>query len=573
VAEHHRLLLAAAPQRATPLTASAPPTDSGHQLEAVVLVLAALAVGPFALAAGLLLALLARAGRQLWLWASSLPGAAAGFLLWPFTHRHLDAARAVLHSGLTANPARALVAAWSQLWPAWLATTSLAPLVGLFILVRQPSTEFGIATRERDGGRLPRSEQRVARRAAKRSEAPPDDAGIFLGYRLAGDKLLPSRRNRVYLPLPRLSHHLLVAGATGSGKTETVLRIADSLARTSEWTIVYIDGKGDRENKERFAALMQAAGRRVWLFPDEPYDGWRGTSAEVAGRLLQLVDFADEGGGAYYRDLAVNAIRLACDSPTGPPRCSAELLRRLHRNKLLALYPRDSLEVAEIAALAKAQLDGIRARYAAFFTTVAGALDGRAAFDQLDTAYFLLDGLRLKHEAGHLARFLVEEFTQWAAGRKPRPRRVLLVVDEFSAIAAAGQGLVDVVERTRGFGVAAVLCPQVAEGMGSPQAAARIIGSVQTILLHAMATPEQFVRAGGTRRVHLTTRQLQGDAFTGLGSTRVERESRVDPDDVRRLAVGQCFAIGSGLAMKLQIAPAPSTARLRERPQRGPFRA
>jgi hypothetical protein len=352
-----------------------------------------------------------------------------------------------------------------------------------------------------------------------------------------------------------------------------VLRVADSLARTSDWTIVYIDGKGDCETKERFAALMQGAGRRVWLFPDEPYDGWRGTSAEVAGRLLQLVDFADEGGGAYYRDLAVNTIRLACNGPSGPPRSSAELLARLHRNALLRLHPKGSLALAEIAALAKETLDGIRARYAAFFTTVNGALDGQVAFDQLDTAYFLLDGLRLKYEAGYLARFLVEEFTQWAVGRKPRPRRVLLIVDEFSAIAEAGQGLVDVVERTRGFGVAAVLCPQLAEGMGSPEAAARIIGSVQTILLHAMATPEQFVQAGGTRRVHFTTRQLEGDAFTGLGSTRVEHEYRVDPNDVRRLAVGQCFAIGSGLAMKLQIAPAPSTASLREQPQPAPVRA
>ena len=215
-----------------------------------------------------------------------------------------------------------------------------------------------------------------------------------------------------------------------------------------------------------------------------------------------------------------------------------------------------------MAALGKEQLDGIRARYAAFFTTVAGALDGQTAFDQVDSAYFLLDGLRLKYEAGYLARFLVEDFTQWAVGRKPRSQQVLLIVDEFSAIAEAGQGLVDVVERSRGFGVATILCPQLAEGMGSPQAAARIIGSVQTILLHATPMPEQFVSVAGTRRVHFTTRQLEGDAYTGLGSTRVEHQFSVDPNEVRRLRVGQCFAIGSGLAMKLQIAPAPSTASL-----------
>ena len=107
---------------------------------------------------------------------------------------------------------------------------------------------------------------------------------------------------------------------------------------------------------------------------------------------------------------------------------------------------------------------GSAPRYAAFFTTVEAALGGKTAFDQVDTAYFLLDGLRLKREAGNLARFLIEDFTQWAVARKPRTQRVLLIVDEFSAIAQAGSGLVDVIERARGFGVAAVLCPQIAEG-------------------------------------------------------------------------------------------------------------
>jgi len=534
---------------------SSRPGQDGSALEVSLLALAACTLGPITLAAAAALAYLMRFRSRLWLCAAALPSAAGCFLLRRFIERHLERALAAVHGGIAADPARAFLMAWPQFWPAWLATTAAAPLLALVIALRHGSSAFALA----GGERRPRerAERRIAHKAATTPTTPAAKAGLFLGYRLAGDKLLPVRHGRVYLPLPRLSHHLLVAGATGSGKTETVLRVADSLARASNWTIVYIDGKGDRETMARFAALMSDADRRVWLFPDQPYDGWRGSAAEVAGRLLQLIDFADQGGGAYYRDLAVNTVRLACDNPSGPPRSSAQLLARLHHSALRRLHPKGSLALAEIAALSKEQLDGIRARYAAFFTTVAGALDGQVAFDQLDAAYFLLDGLRLKYEAGYLARFLVEEFTQWAVARKQRSQRVLLIVDEFSAIAQAGQGLVDVVERTRGFGVAAVLCPQFAEGMGSPEAAARIIGSAQTILLHGMATPEQFVRAGGTRRVPFTTRQLDGDAFTGLGSTRVEDEYRADPNQVRALKPGQCFAIGSGLAMKLQIAPAP----------------
>jgi Cdc6-like AAA superfamily ATPase len=537
-------------------------------LEVALVLVALLVLGPLALAGGALLAhqTRGRLRRRIALCVLAAGGTAGTFLLRGFIRTHLAAAVASLHDGLAADPARAAAAAWPHLLLAWLATLPLAPLVALVLLARRPAgVETPVGERERR--RAARVERQVARKARRDGEPPASEQTLFLGYRIGGDELLPTRRRRVRLPLRRLNHHLLVAGATGSGKTETALRIAYSLARSCDWRIVYIDAKGDRETRDRFTALMQQAGRRVWRFPDQPYDGWRGSGAEIAGRLLQLIDFAQEGGGTFYRDLAVNTIRLACDTADGPPRSSGELLARLRRPVLLKLHAGNPAVLAEVRALQPEQLDGIRARYAAFFTTVSGALDGQTALEQIDSAYFLLDGLRLKYEAGYLARFLVEEFTQWAVGRKPRAQRVLLIVDEFSAIAEAGQGLVDVVERTRGFGVAAVLCPQLAEGMGSPEAAARIIGSVQTILLHATPLPEQFVSVAGTRRVNFATRQLDGDAYTGLGSTRVEHEFSVDPNDVRRLQVGQCYAIGSGLAMKLQIAPAPNTESLAEQSQ------
>jgi Cdc6-like AAA superfamily ATPase len=542
---------------------TARPSSEAELLEAVLLAGVAVVVGPLALAAAALLARIVRYRSQIALWPTALLGLSCLFFARGVLEQRLSLASLLNHRQAGHGPLAVVSALWPLLWPVWLAALAAAPLLALLIVHRERSPREGDpAQAARNRQRAERTEQRLARKATPGS-ARPNRAGLFLGYRLAGEPLLPIRRGRVYLPLLRLSHHLLVAGATGSGKTETVLRVADSLARTSEqWRIVYLDGKGDRETMARFAALMRAAGRKVWLFPEEAYAGWRGDGAEVAGRLLQLIDFASEGGGAYYRDLAVNTIRLACDNPSGPPRSAGQLLARLQRGALFKLHPKGSLPLAEIAALTDEQLAGIRARYAAFFTTVSGALDGRTGLDEIDTAYLLLDGLRLKYEAGYLARFLVEEFTQWAVGRKPRQQKVLLIVDEFSAIAQAGQGLVDVVERTRGFGVAAVLCPQLAEGMGSPEAAARIIGSAQTILLHGMATPEQFVRAGGTRRVPFTTRQLDGDNLTGLGSTRIEDEYRADPNEVRRLNPGQCFAIGSGQAMKLQIAPAPSTASL-----------
>lgn len=533
------------------------PADDGTQvLAAGALALAALVLGPPTLLLAWLAAHVLGTRRGV-LALCALAGAAATAALAPRLRGAMHATAAALHR-LQREPASAALAGVAPHAAAlWLETIPLAPLVALgLILHRDGAVARNPDERARRAQAL--SERRAVARARPPAEPPNGRNGnLFLGHSLGGDRLLPIERGRVYLPLERLGHHLLVVGATGSGKTETVLRLTDSVAQATDWTIVYLDGKGDREAADRFGALMAAAGRRTWRFPAEAYDGWRGDGAQIAGRLLQLVDFAESGGGTYYRDLAVNAIQLACTPAAGPPRSSVELLRRLRREALAELHPAGSLAAAEVAGLGREQINGIRARYAAFFATVGSSLDGATGLEQVDCASFLLDGLALKHESGYLARFLVEEFTQWAAVRKPRSQRVLLVVDEFSAIAAAGKGLVDVVERMRVFGVAAVLCPQVAEGMGSPEASARLIGSARTILLHGLSSPERFTETAGSRLIESTTQQIERDRFTGFGSSRLDREPRVDPDEVRRLRPGQCFAIGAGLALKMQVAPIP----------------
>jgi hypothetical protein len=546
----------------------APPAPGVRELEALLAVAATVTVGPLAIAAGAVLAAVMENRRRVWLVALALLSTAGGILLRAFARRHVLAAATVIHDGHPHRDLRSVaLKLLPHLWPVWLCTLTLAPLIALAILRRRGAQRLDLQGGEQQRPRsTARLERRCARRAENERERTSERSGLFLGYKLGGDDLLPTRRGRVALSFPRLEHHLVVAGATGSGKTETVLRLAYSLAATSSWTIVYVDGKGDPQTRDRFEALMAHAGRRVALFPEQRYDGWRGSPEEIANRLLQLIDFAEQGGGTYYRDLAVTVVRLACCTPVGPPASSDELLKRLSQRKLTHLHAGQP-GAAQVTSMRPEDIDAIRARYAAFFTTVGGALDGPLNFDEIDSAYFLLDGLRLKYEAGYLARFLVEEFTQWAVGRKPREQRVLLIVDEFSAIAQASQALVHVVERARGFGVSAVLCPQVAEGMGGDEAAARIIGSAQTILLHATAIPSQLVDVAGTRRVYEFAHQLDGDAATGLGSARLQHQYRVDLDEVRRLKVGQCFAISRGLAMKLQIVPAPSHASLPEQPQ------
>jgi type IV secretory pathway TraG/TraD family ATPase VirD4 len=155
-----------------------------------------------------------------------------------------------------------------------------------------------------------------------------------------------------------------------------------------------------------------------------------------------------------------------------------------------------------------------------------------------------------------VARFLIEDFKQYLAGRNPDRRQVLLIVDEFSAI-ADGERMARMVEVVRSYGAAVVLAPQAFEGMGGPEAAARILNAAHTVILHAVPNPDAIIKAAGTRMATEWSLQHERGISTDVGSTRSQHQMRIDPNEVRRLGPGMCFLIGNGKGQKLQIAPPP----------------
>lgn len=346
---------------------------------------------------------------------------------------------------------------------------------------------------------------------------------------------------------------MLVVGAPGSGKTETLLCLARGVATKTDWAVFVIDAKGERQTLRRFTDLMSAAGRDSYRFPEAGYDGWRGHGREITSRLVELIDWADEGGATYYRDLSVNLVRLACTPPSGPPRSSGELLWRLDRNNLAGLWA-GAPEAQEILRYKVEHIDSCRLRYRAFFGAVGDQLDGNVAFEDTDSGYLLLNELLYGEETTKLARFLLEDFKQYVAARKRRGQHVLLIVDEFSAI-ATGPHVARLVEVVRSYGASLVLAPQAYEGMGGAEAAARIVNAAHTTLLHQIPDPDPIIRAAGTKLEIEASVQHDAGRSLDLGSTRQQHQYKVDPNEVRALPPGMCFAIGSGQAQKIQIQP------------------
>jgi helicase HerA-like protein len=484
----------------------------------------------------------------------------------PRQHGNRDAQRATRHrkNGDRRDRPGRFAEAWPHLRAGWLLWL---PLVFPFALVvnRVRPKELSELEAERELAerrRYRRRRRRAGRRARKLAEQPerltlsrelirPRRKLIALGAQFDGERFLERGARYVGMPLEWLNRHALVIGPSGSGKTETLLRLAYGAARHG-WPVYYIDAKGDPAGAERFGQVMAAAGRRSYTFPDLAWDGWRGDTRAIYNRLLELVPFASEGDGSWYRDIAKQVLWIACERSEGPPRSSGELLHRLAPDQLRAADHAKAL-----AGFDATQLAGPRARYGAFFAALGDRLDAGGSFEDYPAAYLRLDGLRLKEEADSLARLLIEDFADYAADRKPRDQHALLIVDEFSAIADAAR-VVELVERVRSYNVGVILAPQVEQGMGDEKASARIVQNVETVFCHALKRPESIIALAGTRREVEWSHQHQDQLTTGLGTGRAQHVYKVDPNKVRALKPGECYLLRAGQAAEIKIAQAPT---------------
>jgi hypothetical protein len=378
--------------------------------------------------------------------------------------------------------------------------------------------------------------------------------GAILGRRLAGERALPiGPGGDLVWPFADMCRHAVILGASGSGKTETSMRIAYEAARKSDAPIFYLDAKGDREGAKRFCALMDTAGRRARVFPNQPFDAWRGDWRGISNRLLEVIQFAENGPAAYYRDIAKTALQLACNQPQGPPRSSAELLERLDYERLLDVHGPSSA----VLALPRDRVAQVRLRYQAFFGQLGVSLDGGWSFEDADAAYFLLDSLALGEDTAGAASLLFADFAHYFATRKPREQPCLLFADEFAAIANSSDVAIKV-EQARGFNAAIVLVPQTPSGMGPVTQRDRILGSVETVIVHALNEPGALTELGGMKRVMELTHRYEDGIYARQGHARLERRPKVDPDEIRSLTSGIAWAIRRGLAAKVAIKRAPS---------------
>jgi hypothetical protein len=354
------------------------------------------------------------------------------------------------------------------------------------------------------------------------------------------------------------------------GKTVTLLRLVYLAAKAGR-QVVFLDCKG---TDPALPGLLEAAYRmanphaRVRRWPQEAFDLWRGSPVEVANKLMGTQQFATHGGGVWYGDLAARAVQLAVEAPGGPPKGSAEFLARLHAPTLKRLWEladdRSAAEAAllDIEAFSEQELRGVRLKFATFFHSLHGRFDGAWAWEDTDLAICTIPAMA-KRDADAVVRALIEDLRYYLLdpARKPREGKdVTCMVDEFSAVDGATTQTIDLAERARDVGGQCVLAAQTAQGLGSPEQRAQLLGACTGgVFLFRTPDPEAFLAHAGTVRVPEHSWQVDQWGPTGQAKTFMVDRSLVDPNHVRQAPPLHGYVLQAGRALYYRVLLAPTS--------------
>jgi hypothetical protein len=377
------------------------------------------------------------------------------------------------------------------------------------------------------------------------------------------------------LPAAACARHMVIVGATGSGKTNLMIRLwagwftatleAAWAGRGNRPLLVVLDCKGGRDARrkaDRTRRLLYGAGaRRVAVWPDEArLSLWDLPPRDLAVLLYQMVDTGD-GNAAYYADILQAALMLAVTAPVGPPVNAAAFLERLNA-KWLAHAWNDGHHPAELARsrAAARHLPDIQLRMATLLDRLGPALDGPGTLAEADAWYFILEGTSEPSVAEAQAMAITELAAHAATDPYGEPRAMLLAADDYSAVSGRVP-LSNLYERGRSLGIGVQVSAQSWQGLGATEderyrIAATADGGI--FVLHT-PYPEPLTQLAGTRRVLETAHKLVGNSWGDEGTTREQRAWTADPDIIRRLDVGQACYIHRGGATFVQVArPKPS---------------
>lgn len=416
------------------------------------------------------------------------------------------------------------------------------------------------------GVAVARSARRVAR--ARAAAAMPGDA-VALGVDAAG--------RQVVLSDQQLSAHGLILGASGAGKSTTLLRIlTDHVARHRP--VVAIDMKGSPSFAAELRAAAAGAGRPFFLWSIDGPSHWNplshGNPTELKDRLIATERFSEPHYKRAAERYAQMALSVLAHAHPGRAPTLAEMVTAMDSRRIAgmlrdvprALARRVQDYLAELTPDQLSAVKGLRTRLALMAESAAGPfleprsdggrqVDLRAALSGDPVVVFSLNSSRYPGLAAQIGTMVIQDLVSATGERlseshgRPLPHAIV-GIDEFSALGA--DHLVHLVARGREPGLSVVLATQEFADMERAARGLRdqLVGNAAVKIIHRQDVPDSALMAAqlvGTHQVWERTIQTGGGLLgrydTRRGTRRLVEQFVIHPNRIKRLTTGEAIVI------------------------------
>lgn len=419
----------------------------------------------------------------------------------------------------------------------------------------------------------------VAARRARTARVAPRPDSILLGTEAGGGPVQLSDR--------QLSAHGLIVGASGAGKSTTLLRILAEQIRRGQ-PVVAIDMKGSPAFAAQVAAAAAAAGRSFRVWTPDGTEHWNplahGNATELKDKLISSERFTEPHYQRAAERYVQTVLQVLHDSHPGRATTLAEVVDLMDPRRLSAALrhvpgPSATRVQDYLASLTPDQLSAVRGlgtRLAVISESHTGpflapgperTIDLRGALEGREVVLFSLNSSvygRLSAQLGALAiQDLVaatgERLNRAAlgAGRVPQ---AIVAIDEFSALGA--DNLLALLARGRESGVSVLLATQELADLDRAGHGFRdqVLGVTAVKVIHRQDVPasaQLVAQMAGTHTVWENSYQIGrgplGGYSTSRGTRRQVERFVIHPNQIKTLPTGEAILITKTPAADVQV--------------------